>query len=268
MKKMATILLFAFLAQHTWAQCPDIALMSNQGQCMSVAWFFDLPDTLPDTIESEGNLYLYVDGIGISVAEAALYTMDRSITDPLECATDFELMSGTMTTMGETCSYSGGLLPITLISFNAVQQGARIEITWETSFEYNSEMFEVQRSEGDGVWTVIAEVKGRGQYDGISTYSAYDQWPYIGVNYYRLIAIDNEGNTEVSAVAQVTYQPTAVVYPNPASRWLMITSDFRMFDSAGRLVSSGTAQQLDVSDFTPGLYVVLVHGTAYRVAIQ
>lgn len=268
MKKMATLLLLAFVAQQFWAQCPDIALMSNEGQCMSVVWFFDLPNPLPDTIESEGNTYLYVDGIGISIAEAALYTMDRSITDPLECANNIVFMTGSMTVMGETCNYDGGLLPVTLVDFSAAQKGNSIEVTWETSFEYKSERFDVQRRTNAEDWFTMATVAGRGNFDGYSTYSVTDPLPAIGNNYYRLVAIDLDGNSEASAVVHAEFRPSNAVYPNPATDLLVITAEFRMFDSNGRQVAAGVAQELDVSSFSPGLYVVLIGEMPYKVTIQ
>ena len=226
------------------------------------------PDPLPDTIWNGEAMYLYLDGIGNDIANAALYTMNGDIDEPWECANDIDFFEGTLLVMGEYCAFESGILPIALTFFDAKQVRNMIQISWETSFEFASREFIVQRSRDMYHWDNIATVAGRGNYDDISIYRVFDEVPKVGANYYRLKFVDYNGVFEYSEVLDVTFNPVANCVPNPTSDILTIWGKFYMYNSQGQLVASGIDEQLNVQNFEPGLYFVRVGTETHKVVVQ
>jgi hypothetical protein len=92
---------------------------------------------------------------------------------------------------------------------------------WATDMEENFDYFEIQRSIFNGLnFETIGEVQGAG-YNTVTLqeYTYIDPTPQLGINYYRLKAVDLDGTFEYAGVAAVIYNGVKKfeVYPNPAS---------------------------------------------------
>lgn len=149
---------------------------------------------------------------------------DLNCVDPPEpgnqCIGAFTTVGGcTLTSPASFCGT--GVLPIRLLYFTAAIENDQSALRWATDMEENFDHFEVQRSISSGLnFETIAEVQGAG-YNTVTLqeYHYIDPTPQIGINYYRLKAVDLDGTFEYAGVAAVIYNGVKKfeVYPNPAS---------------------------------------------------
>ena len=112
-------------------------------------------------------------------------------------------------------------LPIELAYFNtnAVDEG--VSVTWATTIEENFLKFAIQRSSDGITFESIGEVAGQGFniYEIESKYSFLDEAPLLGINYYRLKAVDLDESFEYFEVKAVRIDAPKklAAYPNPSS---------------------------------------------------
>lgn len=130
---------------------------------------------------------------------------------------------------GDACSYSyvltnvtGGcvLLPIELLSFNAIQKENSVELTWATATELNNDFYTIERSE-DGInFKEIEKIDGAGISSDVLFYSTKDVNPLNGLSYYRLKQTDFSGRNTYSKMVSVEYKNTNdlefKIVPNPS----------------------------------------------------
>ena len=170
-------------------------------------------------------------------------------------------------------------LPVELLNFNANQEKDFVRLRWTTASEYNNAYFSVQKSE-DGIHFVdIDNINAYGNSNNTKHYSTVDFSPKEGVNYYRLVQVDQDLNETYSKILKVNYTfkkalPNQVkVYPNPVIN--NITVSFEEEVTGGEVVVGDmmgntlyteqvyapTKQiKLDLSAFTNGTYIVYVYG--------
>jgi hypothetical protein len=114
-------------------------------------------------------------------------------------------------------SGGSGPLPITLIDFNGKINDSKSLLNWSTASEKNNDFFTLEKSE-DGInYTFIAQVKGNGTTHSQNNYSAIDNEPIEGINYYRLKQVDYDGASSYSAIISLHYNPTIdfSFFPHP-----------------------------------------------------
>ena len=103
--------------------------------------------------------------------------------------------------------YYMGIVPVELVSFNAVVHSDKVELNWITASELNNRGFEIQRSQKSEVrsqnWEKIGFVPGNGTTTEISTYSFIDDKPITEKTYYRLKQIDLDGTFSYSNEIEV-----------------------------------------------------------------
>jgi hypothetical protein len=116
-------------------------------------------------------------------------------------------------------------LPVTLISFTAVENEGDVRINWVTASELNNDYFLIERSK-DGVhFSTLTKVDGAGTTKTETRYEAIDDRPFVGRSYYRLRQVDFDTKTTFFNVITVYTNEPALVepYPNP-------TTDYLYFD--------------------------------------
>ncbi len=93
-------------------------------------------------------------------------------------------------------------LPVTISDLRAVKEKNRNVIKWTAAQEVNMEMYEVQRSFNGINFITIASVQPVNSSTTSAAYTAYDNAPRTGVNYYRLLARER-GKAEVSRIVSI-----------------------------------------------------------------
>jgi len=111
------------------------------------------------------------------------------------------------------------------VTLTAVKSGNTAVLGWAVPAGTLTASFLVERSADGRQWLEIATVNA-GQ-AGSNQYSYVDAAPAKGVNYYRVIAVNNNGQATTSAIRQLTFGNTWAVklYPNPATSFAVLDVD-------------------------------------------
>jgi hypothetical protein len=118
--------------------------------------------------------------------------------------------------------YDLSVLPVSLLSFNLQNSGNQIvKVRWQTSSEVNNQGFEIQKS-ADGVnYKLLGQISSHGNN---SRYVFDDVNPSLGLNYYKLFQVDNDGTRSelgLRTINIVNQTSSLLVYPNPIIRDLV-----------------------------------------------
>ncbi len=169
-----------------------------------------------------------------------------------------------------------GLLPVTLIDFNAKENTENVLVTWTSTFETNFRNYEVERSVNGVTFTTIGTVAGQ----NLGNYHFYDNHlPAENIIYYRLKMVDIDGKTNYSKIVSVRLTSAGnrlSLFPNPTANFITVkltqvataTTNVKITDITGRAVktksiAAGTVQfKLDVSDLPSGRYFIQVISNA------
>lgn len=174
-------------------------------------------------------------------------------------------------------------LPVNMIDFSANRQNNTVLLNWATAVEINNKHFRVQRS-----------ANGRDFYDigivnaGSGNYNFTDGRPLPGLNYYRLMQVDNDGRGMVSNIiklADANDSPeNLVIYSNPVNDKLVFTykaskksaGTVKLFDLTGRLVQQSpvsftngyNSKEINVQQLGKGVYLLeVVNGLTQEKSI-
>ena len=188
-------------------------------------------------------------------------------------------------TMGGVTNFSGGtgavvlipsaLLPVEWLYFTGTEQGTANLLDWATASEQNTSIFEVQRSK-DGInFQTIGEVTASGNSSEAKVYQFIDNSPFIGINYYRLNLINNDGSTELSNIVALERNGNGKGYsffPNPVLDEVFYTFNseieeniqIEILDVLGRVVSTKILSasignnnlRTDMSNLISGSYII------------
>lgn len=118
-----------------------------------------------------------------------------------------------------------GVLPVTFDYFKAKKEGAIANLSWRTLTENNSSHFMVQRGSSPSNFVDIKRIEANGNTNEPKAYGYIDQNPLAGINYYRLVQYDYNGDHEVLGEQALTFALNGsqnLVYPNPASKYVSV----------------------------------------------
>lgn len=110
------------------------------------------------------------------------------------------------------------VLPITGLTFNAKKMGSTAALSWSTLSEKNTSHFDVERSSDGKAFDRIGKRDAVGESSSLKSYQFTDANPLNGYNYYRIKAIDNDGQFSESTVLPLKFDLQGAVftlYPNP-----------------------------------------------------
>ncbi len=169
----------------------------------------------------------------------------------------------------------GNVLPVSLLDFHATALDKHVEVSWATTSEINNDFFTVQKSIDGKSWSVIGIVDGVENSDKLTNYGFTDRAPVIGIQYYRLIQTDLNGNSTFSHVASVNFNiglsKTVNVFPNPVVNIATITVEgtyenavIIIFNSMGKKVmelnnQSGNRFEINTSGLEEDIFTVEIH---------
>ncbi|HRH67523.1 MAG TPA: T9SS type A sorting domain-containing protein, partial [Bacteroidia bacterium] len=188
-------------------------------------------------------------------------------------------------------SLSGGaslncsVLPVELISFQAIAEEKIVRLNWTTSSEINNQYFTVERS-ADGIdFEPIQMVDGAGSTTSIRNYETLDEKPLHGISYYRLKQTDFDGKFSYSDKVPVDFSDHNDIFylhPNPAGEAVSFifsseertTYNLQIFSTDGvccfkktiDAIAGMNKSLLDISIFQKGVYfVILEDESSHRV---
>ena len=161
-------------------------------------------------------------------------------------------------------------VPVTLVSFSALEAKTGISLRWQTSAEYNNAFFNIEHSLDGTSFTSIGRINGAGSSAIIHSYQYLDKGVDVGKHYYRLAQTDINGTIHYSNIISITSKTEhlqLVISPNPVNNWLNISSlrssgglSYTIINSTGRLLRQGMfySNQILVSDIPPGFYMLQI----------
>lgn len=167
-------------------------------------------------------------------------------------------------------------LPLTLLQFQAENNGNDVQLNWQTSQEENTTSFAVERSADGKTFTTIGTVKAVNNASFKNNYALTDAQPLNGTAYYRLKMIDIDGRFTYSQMVSVRRNDnnaTLQLAPNPASNVLYVQAKgsepvtvqitdmhSRLLQQQSRILNGNTSFSVNIGQLSPGIYYLTVKG--------
>ena len=173
--------------------------------------------------------------------------------------------------------------PVKLVSFDAVLLGNKVDISWATATEINSDHFEIERSVDGKNFVLAGKVSSSGNSSSAQKYNYMDDASSLsGTVYYRLKSVDKNGSFTYSEMKSVELKLSRSIisnlYPNPLATgqdlkvlYNSFKGDkvtFQVINSVGKKVSSST---LPVNQGSNELSLNIRHlavGAYYLIALE
>ena len=173
-----------------------------------------------------------------------------------------EFKASTATTGASTCAGSTnititGANPIKLSYFSGIASKSKIILNWQTEAESNNAYFVVQKSSDAKEFSDLEIIKSIGESTKKTEYNYIDMSPLIGINYYRLRQVDNDGSYSYSKIIDIKpeYEVSEIIlYPNPSTDNFILKSNeeilmFEVFSITGEKIDTKLEKQ-------PGEYML------------
>ena len=126
-------------------------------------------------------------------------------------------------------------LPIELLSFSAIQNKNIVILNWITASEQNNKEFIIEKSVDGITFSTIGTLDGAGTSTEEQQYSLIDEYPVIGINYYRIMQVDIDGKSTYSEIATCNFignddNATLKIFPNPTDGNITVIA-FSVYDT-------------------------------------
>ena len=168
----------------------------------------------------------------------------------------------------------GFVLPLQLSEFNALLKNNKsVSISWLYGDDADVRDFEIQKSYNGSSWNTIGTVSSNDDNGNETQYGLTDPYPAVGVNYYRLIVQNINGDISFSPIKEVNLSTTAAItfYPNPARNSIHFSSGYistpvtiRLMSATGQLMQSylmgsgSPSGSVNVGGYSSGIYFLEV----------
>ena len=172
-------------------------------------------------------------------------------------------------------------LPVSITQFSGVKSETSDKLTWITATESNNRYFTLEHSTDAVNYTTIAQVNTKangGNSASNITYTANNDKPVLGHNYYRLSQTDVDGKSSIHAnIVDLIWGgngSTVSIYPNPTTDILNIdlsatkaqNTTVKVLDMAGRMIKQVQAKTavgmnhitVSLGEIATGVYTVQV----------
>lgn len=192
--------------------------------------------------------------------------------------TEGAILSGTMIA-GITAIGIGStsvVLPVTFGGFSVHKRDCEALLSWTTLTEQHNDFFAVERSADGRDFAMIGKVAAAGNSSIAQNYSYYDKSPVPGLNYYRIVQIDIDGQRSSSVVKSLRFNctnGTIMVYPTVTRGTLhvLLPAGFEqatifLSDISGRIIKAniqqhGLMRTLYLPALAEGSYLLRVEHT-------
>lgn len=176
------------------------------------------------------------------------------------------------------------VLPVSLLSFKAINRPLDVLVNWQTTSEINTHHFEVERSSNGNIFSSIGSLAAAGSSSNLKPYSYIDPAPLAGYSFYRLKSVDINGDKQYSNIAPISRSSveTVTAYPNPTkdfvnvqvpASWLSLQPTIQLFDAGGKLLSSiiisDATTKITLNNYPSGNYILRISagGTTKNISI-
>lgn len=168
-------------------------------------------------------------------------------------------------------------LPLELISFTAIPDGANTKLAWTTEDQVNVSRFEIERASFNSAsFAVIGTVPVNNGTSGVYSYTDVNAKSFMEKGYYRLKIIDIDGRFKYSQVVFVNFgdilaaalRPTLVSAGQPVTIYTGSAANLRsytgiLYNQAGHVLEKWTGpangyKQIETGRLSRGLYVVQI----------
>ncbi|HLY71488.1 MAG TPA: T9SS type A sorting domain-containing protein, partial [Puia sp.] len=175
-------------------------------------------------------------------------------------------------TFGHFNITSGGLTINPIVFTGADINNQYNLLNWTVSTGDTSVYFNVQKSPDSVVFSTFTRVNAAGNNQIQQSYSAQDDNPQFGLNYYRLQLVGTSGAFIYSKIISVNFgdHDNPLVFPNPASSYFVATGgqqiikELDIIDALGRIVqriensNGASAMTIEAEGLAAGLYVIRI----------
>ncbi len=153
-----------------------------------------------------------------------------------------------------------------LDDFNAIIIGEKVQLSWSTTSEINSDYFDIERTMDFKNWKIIGRIHSKGNASINSRYITYDTTPLNGTSYYRIKQVDIDGAFSYSKMATIHFKNNnfLIIRPNPANSVVelsfskSIEGKIVLFNTLGKSVFqqkiNSNQVRLDLSHLKAGTY--------------
>jgi Secretion system C-terminal sorting domain len=170
-------------------------------------------------------------------------------------------------------------LPLTWLSFTATKQNTAVLLQWSTANELNTKNFTVQHSIDGIQWNNLITLLKNTSSSNTHAYSYIHINPEKSVNYYRILQTDIDGRGSQSIVRTVKFaadNSSFYVLANPVSSTIKVQVNTAMalslYTANGKLLLqkqyNAGLQNIDVSKFAKGIYLLTGNNTTLKLTIQ
>ncbi|MDQ3048196.1 MAG: T9SS type A sorting domain-containing protein [Bacteroidota bacterium] len=118
---------------------------------------------------------------------------------------------------------------VVLLNFNAISDGKRVNLFWQTASENNNDYFTFEKSKDGIAFDPAFFANGAGKSNSLTDYTEIDFSPLKGISYYRLMQTSLSGESTYSSVIPVNYvfgDDGISIYPNPANEGESVQINF------------------------------------------
>jgi hypothetical protein len=178
--------------------------------------------------------------------------------------------ANTITVTGESTEYIlgsvGTPLPVTLLSFAASKCNSGVCLLWSTENEQDFSHFEIEKSVDGTRFSSLTSVTALNTAQR-NSYTAVDNNPANGANYYRLKQVNMDARFTYSRILKVdlTKPQLVSIQPNPAQNSVLIKGlagygHIRLMDMNGKIILQKNIQQpieeINISQLPVGIYML------------
>jgi hypothetical protein len=284
MKKIFTLIAVCALTTAAFAQspiCPSAFRRNNgNGSCPTAKLTFIYP-VCPNpalTIDS-----ILVDGVNTNVTVTFIscvngkveYCVSGGNLPQVSVMQVFFSNAGAPGTGFGCFVPESGPLPVKLSVFNAQRADSKVNLSWTSEIEINSDRYVIQRKlSTDADFVDIATVASANAANG-AKYSYVDVNNSRAISQYRILMVDKDASFAYSSIKPVKGFGSAVeftVFPNPSYGAAKVSvSDVQegmkvqLIDNTGRIlrnISMKTTNQVDINGLQNGMYILRVTNEA------
>jgi hypothetical protein len=114
------------------------------------------------------------------------------------------------------------VLPVELINFSVEKNNNKVNISWQTATEINSNYFEVEKSFNGKEFSVITKINAAGNSSNTQKYNTTDELANTAaIIYYRIKTMDKDGSFGYSSIQSINVKTNTnliSIYPNPVKK--------------------------------------------------